>query len=169
MPFAVCTLCCVGPVRLPRRDSGICLLVAGLVLACACRLDIMTIKETKPCELNRYQGLRIEAGLESQIEQVGQYVLQQEAAGVKVLMADSYAAVYMLPLDKYDKDFSLLNVGNVGTQSVETLLKREDALFLVTRNTERLNHQSHFELIEHIKTHYEKQEEVLNFDAYKPK
>lgn len=75
----------------------------------------------------------------------------------------------MLPLDKYNKDFDLLLVGNLGTKTVGDLLSdSKDTVYLVKRDESSLGSQSHFELIHYIKNNYKKQGEVLWFDVYSP-
>lgn len=166
VPFAVCAFCCFKPPRLKRWEHIVCAIVSIVILLSIGATEVKVTDKYKICELNHFEGLVIEKDLEKQLESVGRFIREKENAGVDVLMADSYAAAYLLPLDKYYKDFSLLNRGNLGTQSVSDLLWREDAVYLVNSDITALNQQSHFELIEYILTNYKKTGEVLGFDVY---
>ena len=63
---------------------------------------------------------------------------------------------------------NLLLVGNIGSNTLEDLLWRESAIYLVARNEESLGKQAHRVLVEYIKANYKKIGEVLGFDAYAP-
>ena len=48
------------------------------------------------------------------IKEVDEYILKQEKVGKKVYILDARAALYMIPLDKYNKDFDMFMNGNFG-------------------------------------------------------
>ena len=117
-------------------------------------------------KINHYQGLKIDRQLEISIESVDDYILKKESDGYKVYIADATAAAYSIPLDSYKKNWDMLLVGNLGKASVEELLSTDGkSLFLVRK--EQLNYQSHFDLIETIKSKYCKIDEVDCFEVYK--
>lgn len=166
VPFTVCAFCCIKPVQLSKCEARICVVVAAVILSFVSIAEIKTVGDFKVCDLNNYQGLVIEKGLEENIKEIDQYILSKEKDGYEVLIADSYATAYLLPIERYYKDFSLLNIGNLGTQSVSELLWRENAIYLVRSDQSLANQQSCYELIEYITTNYIKIGEVLGFDVY---
>ena len=108
-------------------------------------------------QVGRFQGQVMDALVEE---------VNQQEEGRQVLIADSMAAIYLLPLDIYYKDFSLLNGGNLGSQSVEKLLWRNAAIYLVGGSQILKSKQECTELIGYITTHYSKIGEVSGFDIY---
>ena len=96
------------------------------------------------------------------------YIEEKKEQGYMVRVADDSAIAYKIPLDDYEKNWDMLLVGNVGTNTVEDLLKSsEECVYLVNKNTENLGGQNHFEIIEFIKSNYVKVDEVMVFDVYK--
>lgn len=85
-----------------------------------------------------------------------------------MIIANDAAAAYMIPIDRYTKNFDMLLAGNLGMTTVEDLLSEHpDALFMVNHNDDALGYQAHFELISYIKDNFVKTGQVLNLDVYK--
>ena len=83
-------------------------------------------------------------------------------------IAADAASAYKIPINVYEKDWDMLLVGNIGGNTIESLLSENDkTLYLVYKDSSVLNEQNYFELIDYIKDNYVKIEEVLNFDVYK--
>lgn len=169
VPFSVCAICCLNIKSFKRWENVVCVLVACSVLLCACSLELKTTDNYKKCELTNYEGLIISKKLESHIVEVNQFIIAKGEKGIDVLIVDSNAAAYLLPLNKYYKDFSLLNQGNLGTKTVSDLLLQNNVLYLVRSDRSSLNRQSHFDLIEYIVTQYTKIGEVSGFEVYEKK
>ena len=166
VPFAVCGFCCFGKVSMKKKEQWVCLFVACFVLFAAAVAEMQRMNEYEKCTLPNFQKLPISREMQIHIEEVDAFVLEQRQEGNNVLIVDSYAAIYYLPLDIYHKDFSLLNVGNVGSQTIEQLVDREDTIYLISHNRSSLNKQNHFELIDFITTHYCKIGDVEGYDIY---
>lgn len=169
VPFSVCAFCCFSPPSLKKWEKIICIIVPCVIFLSMCVSEIKISDSYKNCELNNFKGLIIQQELENHIATVDQYITSNESTETEVLIVDSYAAIYLLPIDKYYKDFSLLNQGNLGTQTISDLLHREKAVYLINSDRSNINPQSHFELIEYIVTHYRKIGEVSGFDIYEGK
>lgn len=115
-------------------------------------------------QTRHYEGVPIHPRLEEQITEVDAYI---QASGHPVRIADAYACLYHIPLDAYYADWDMLLKGNLGTKTIEELLLLpEDTLFLVPKNMESVNYQSHFALVEYMKLHYNCVDEVLDFEVY---
>ena len=166
VPFLVCGFCCIPSVTLKRFESVICILVALAVFVTAGVQDFNAARLCTVSKLRGYEGLPIDQSIENHIEAVDEYIVNQQEEGRQVLIADSMAAIYLLPLDIYYKDFSLLNGGNLGSQSVEKLLWRNVAIYLVGGSQILKSKQECTELIGYITTHYSKIGEVSGFDIY---
>lgn len=168
VPFVIPLLCCVGELRVSQREGIACCFVAILVLSCSSMLILKDLPKYKQCELLYFEGLPISPEIEEQIQIVDAFLLEVGEDEVDAIIADEDAAAYMIPIEKYYKNFNLLLIGNIGSNSVEDLLWRESAIYLVARNEESLGKQAHTDLVEYIKKNYTKIGEVLGFDAYTP-
>ena len=167
--FLVPLFCCVGQqLRISKKEGAVCCVVAALVLCCGAGWIVKDLPGYKRCELPCFEGVPILAENEAQIQIVNRYMQAAEEDGVEVIIADEDAAAFMIPAGKCYQNFNLLLAGNVGTNTTEELLWREQAIYLVVRDDIFLGKQSHTELITYIKENYTKIGEVLGFDAYTP-
>ena len=53
------------------------------------------------------------------IKNVDNYILEQNINGKKVYILDANAAIYMIPIDKYNKDYDMFLKGNLGVRGEE--------------------------------------------------
>ena len=53
------------------------------------------------------------------IVKLGNFILEQNKIGKNVYILDASAAIYMIPIDKYNKDFDLFLKGNLGSDGEE--------------------------------------------------
>ena len=141
--------------------GGLAGVLAGLTVLCGLPLD----GEFRMSTIPQYEWIPIRPQLEERIAAVDAYV---QAAQCPVRIADAYACIYHIPLNVYYRDWDMLLKGNLGTKSIEDLLQLpEDTLLLVPKDLTTVNYQSHFALLEYIKSHYTCVDEVLDFEVYK--
>ncbi len=169
VPFFIPLICCFGQLRVSNREGAACCAVAALVLCCSTVLILKDLPQYKQCQLSHFERLPISPEIEEQIQIVDAYILENGNNGVDVIIADEDAAAYMIPIDKYYKNFNLLLVGNVGSNTVGELLWRECAIYLVAKDEGSMGKQAHVELVVYIKENYTKIGEVLGFDVYTPR
>ena len=50
------------------------------------------------------------------IQEIDEFILKNEKQGKEVYILDANAAIYMIPLDKYNKDYDMFNKGNLGAR-----------------------------------------------------
>ena len=69
-------------------------------------------------EMVNYKNLKhfsyIISVYEKAAEEVGNYITSKKLEGKQVYILDAQAAFYMIPIDKYNKDFDMFMVGNFG-------------------------------------------------------
>lgn len=166
VPYIVC-LCCNVRYSFSRLDN-LCMQLGSIAICAVIAHAILGNTEGMVLsKLNYYQGILIDGNLEESISQIDNYILEMEAEGKTVLIADESAAAYMIPIGKYHANFDMLLVGNLGTRTVEDLLNQvPDAIYLVKRGEGQLGMQTHAELIHRIKETYVKIGEVERYDAY---
>lgn len=153
-----------------KRLKGNARLAVITAVICICVLSFYEkapIRGEKMSDLPNYEGIFIRSDLSELLRVVYDYVVQKESEGYKVRIADQSAAFFTIPLNTYEKNWDMLNVGNFGANAVEDLLGEDhNYLYLVYGNEEDLGSQSHLELIHHIKNNYKKIDEVLCFEVY---
>ena len=169
VPFMLCFLCCKFKFR--RKwivtVSVLLLLLVSMVVAYIPALTYSAENGYVTCQLNHFENLPIRKGLEDEILLVDGFISEKAAQGITVYIADTNAAGYMIPLDRYNKDFDLLVRGNLGSQSIEDLLlDKYGSIILVRQDESVLNYQSHFELIHYIKDNFVLVDEVAGFGVY---
>jgi len=171
VPYAVCS---IGTERADKKGVShrtklysavgvfACCVVIGVGFA-----DNLLGECNKLSSLDRYQWIPMEEVVEEAVIEIDEYILQKKAEGIDVLITYEGAALFMVPLGLYHKDYDMLLVGNIGTQSVEDLLNRnKETLYLVPKNLSVLQRQSHYELIHFIIENYGKVDEIGAFDVY---
>ncbi len=166
IPFVICFFCCIQKNEYSEKQRTVCIFIVTVVAAILVGDTAAQAKTGKTSTLKHFRGILTEEYREDSIREVHKYILDKEGNGQKVIIADHSAVLYMIPIDHYTKDFDLLCVGNVGTQTVKDLLGKYDAIYMVLRDESGFNQQTHVELIHYIKKHYKKIDEVGVFDVY---
>ena len=117
--------------------------------------------------LNHFSNIPISTTLQDRILEVDSYIQNEER---DVYILDSEAAVYMIPLDKYTKDFDMFLKGNLGSASEEGQIEKikniKNVVILIKNDKIALNWQTPTKVIEYIKNNLEKIGTVSFFDAY---
>lgn len=65
-------------------------------------------------DINHFKYIPINDALYGRIKKLDKFIEEQEAKGRAVYILDSVAAIYMIPLDKYNKNYDMFNRGNLG-------------------------------------------------------
>ena len=120
-------------------------------------------------ELKHFKYIPIES---KNIKKIDNYILEQNKYGNKVYILDANAAVYMIPLDKYNKDYDLFLKGNIGAKSeegqIEKLRKEENnTIILILSDCYKKNWQTPENVIKYVKENMTKIGNIVFFDIYK--
>lgn len=129
--------------------------------------DIYLYSQTDKSILKHFSNIPISSTLQDRIIEVDNFI-QNEKKDVYIL--DSEAAVYMIPLDRYNKDFDMFLKGNLGQASeegqIEKIKNMKDTLILIKNNKIPLNWQTPKEVITYVKENLRKVGTVSFFDIY---
>lgn len=121
-------------------------------------------------KLPNFKYIPVSEGLEQRILQVGEYIKNSED---EVYILDASAALYMVPLNRYNKNYDMFMKGNFGVKGsqgiIDSLKTREDATVLILNDERLMNWQTPKEVIRYIKDNYVKMGGIESFDAYKMK
>ena len=129
--------------------------------------DIYLYSQTDKSILKHFSNIPISSTLQDRIIEVDNFI-QNEKKDVYIL--DSEAAVYMIPLDRYNKDFDMFLKGNLGQAreegQIEKIKNMKDTLILIKNNKIPLNWQTPKEVITYVKENLRKVGTVSFFDIY---
>ena len=107
---------------------------------------------------------------DKKIRKIDNYILEKEKTGKNVYILDAQAAYYMIPLDKYNKDFDMLMKGNFGAKGeeglIETIKESKDSLYLVLNSKFRNNWQHPHEVTNYIKQNLKHIGSIENYEIY---
>lgn len=117
-------------------------------------------------DLEHYIGIPIDKSFEKEIEKIDEYLLKHE--NVKIL--DASAAVYMIPINQYHKNYDMFLKGNLGedgeTKIIEEISKTQDTQYFILKDRFHKNWQTPLDVIDYVKNNKKKVGEIEIFDIY---
>lgn len=117
--------------------------------------------------LQHCKYIPIHKGLENQIKQVDDYI---KNTNKDVIILDASASVYMIPIDRYHKDYDMLLKGNIGKDGeqriIEEISQNENRKYLILKDEYSKNWQTPLKIINHVKETKQKVGEIQIFDIY---
>ena len=116
--------------------------------------------------LKHFSYIPIDKGLENQINNITKYIKKEE--NVKIL--NSSAAIYMIPLDKYNKDYDMFNKGNFGYNGekrlIEQIQQSTNIKYLILKDEYRRNWQTPINIVDYVKENKIKTGEIEIYNIY---
>lgn len=121
--------------------------------------------------IKHYQNIPISENLVKKINIINNYILSQNST---VYILDAEAAIYMIPLDKYNKNYDMFLKGNLGSKGEKGQIDKinnleADTKLLIKNNNYSLNWQTPLEVINYIKNNLNKIGQISIFDIYEIK
>ena len=117
--------------------------------------------------LTNFSGIPISEGLQDRIIEVDNFILEQDKP---VYILDSEAAVYMIPLNKYNKDYDMFLKGNLGSEGeegqIDKIKNMENAYILIKNENLSLNWQTPKDVINYVRNNLKKVDTVSFFDVF---
>lgn len=117
--------------------------------------------------LNCYKYIIYSKDQEELTRKVSEYVLHSTKS-VKIL--DATAAVYMIPINRYNKDYDLLLKGNLGKSGEERIIKEiensKNTQYLILKDKYSKNWQTPLSIIDYVKNNKMKIGEIEIFNIY---
>lgn len=128
--------------------------------------------QEKNKEIKQYKNIKIEKYLQERINEVDEFILKQEEDGKKVYILDAEAAIYMIPIKHYNKNYDMFLKGNIGKDSeqgqIEKIKQRdENTMYLIKKKDLRLNWQTPLEVITYIRENLELVGQINIYEIYK--
>lgn len=129
------------------------------------------IKAEKNTEIAHYKNLQIEEYLVTRIHEVNEYIKEKEQEGKKVYILDVEAPVSMIAADKYNKDYDMFLIGNIGKDGQEGQIEKikqrdENIVYLIRRKPIKQNWQAPTEVIDYIRENLKLVEKINMYEVY---
>ena len=130
------------------------------------------ILKDKNKEIKHYNNIEINQNLSRRIKNIDEYILKNEQEGNKVYILDAEAAIYMIPIDKYNKNYDMFLKGNIGKDGqegqIEQIKQREEnIIYLIRKPNIGLNWQTPLDVIYYVRNNLEKIGEIEIYEAYR--
>ncbi len=128
-------------------------------------------KTEKNKTINHYKNIQIDDYLAERIEKIDSYIKYQNSNGNNVYILDAEAAIYMIPENKYNKNYDMFLKGNIGKDGekgqIEIIKQRkENELYLIRKPNLKLNWQTPTEVIKYIRENLNKIGEISIYEIY---
>ena len=81
-------------------------------------------KQEKNETIEHYKNIQISEYLQERINEIDNFILEQEKENKKVYILDAEAAIYMIPINNYNKDYDMFLKGNIGKDGQEGQIQK---------------------------------------------
>lgn len=138
------------------------------IIASCCLLYNYFYNPEKEHSINHYRYIPISEQLLNKINDINNFILFNNS---KTYILDSEAAIYMIALNKYNKNFDMFLKGNLGSKGefgqIEKINVLEKGTKILIKNDQyKLNWQTPLEVISYLKNNFNKIGEINIFDIY---
>lgn len=121
-------------------------------------------------QLEHFKMIPTNAGNYSLITSIDTFILEEEKQGTKVYILDAMSAMFTIPIDKYNKNYDMFNLGNFGGRGEEGIIqdleKEQNIVLLVLKEKYEPNWQSPKNVIKYVRNNFQCIGEIGIFDAY---
>lgn len=142
----------------------IILIVAVLIYSF---INYSTFLKKNHSQINHYKNVVINENLENEIGQINEFILKNDK---KVIILDAQAAAYMIPIDRYNKDYDMFNKGNFGYDGEKRLIQdisnSNNVEYLILKEEYNSNWQTPLNIINYVKNNKDRKGSLLIFDIY---
>lgn len=131
---------------------------------------ISSYKNNDISNLNHFKNIPISNNMQRWITSIEDYIIKEKHNDINVIILDSSATIFMIPLDIYNKDFDTFNRGNFGYNGENRLINliesKEKTKYLILNQEYNKNWQTPLKIIEYTLKNKNKIGEIMNFDIY---
>ena len=118
-------------------------------------------KQEKNETIEHYKNIQISKYLQERINEIDNFILEQEKENKKVYILDAEAAIYMIPINNYNKDYDMFLKGNIGKDGQEGQIQK-----IKQRNLQS-NWQTPTEVVNYVRENLEFMGEVSIYEVYR--
>lgn len=129
-------------------------------------------KQEKNETIEHYKNIQISEYLQERINEIDNFILEQEKENKKVYILDAEAAIYMIPINNYNKDYDMFLKGNIGKDGQEGQIqkikqKETNEIILIRKRNLQSNWQTPTEVVNYVRENLEFMGEVSIYEVYK--
>ena len=152
--------------------SIICVILFSIILKAMLMNMYNYIKVEKNVEISHFKNIETSDSLVNRIKNIDNYILYKEQIGQKVYILDAEAAIYMIPINKYNKDYDMFLKGNIGKDGEQGQIERiknkdKNELLLIRKPKFKSNWQTPLEVVNYIRDNLEKIDSISIYDVYR--
>ena len=130
------------------------------------------IKQEKNETIEHYKNIQISEYLQERINEIDNFILEQEKENKKVYILDAEAAIYMIPINNYNKDYDMFLKGNIGKDGQEGQIqkikqKETNEIILIRKRNLQSNWQTPTDVVDYVRENLEFMGEVSIYEVYK--
>lgn len=130
------------------------------------------IKQEKNETIEHYKNIQISKYLQERINEIDNFILEQEKENKKVYILDAEAAIYMIPINNYNKDYDMFLKGNIGKDGQEGQIqkikqKETNEIILIRKRNLQSNWQTPTEVVNYVRENLEFMGEVSIYEVYR--
>lgn len=130
------------------------------------------IKQEKNETIEHYKNIQISEYLQERINEIDNFILEQEKENKKVYILDAESAIYMIPINNYNKDYDMFLKGNIGKDGQEGQIqkikqKETNEIILIRKRNLQSNWQTPTDVIDYVRENLEFTGEVSIYEVYK--
>lgn len=150
----------------------ICIIMFAIILAIGIINIYNYAKAEKNQNIEHYKNIQISEGLAERIEIIDKYIIEKEQEDKKVYILDAEAAVYMIPINNYNKDYDMFLKGNIGKDGEEGQIEKikqkdESTLYLIRKKNMKSNWQTPMNVVKYIRDNLVRIGEISIYEIYK--
>ena len=129
-------------------------------------------KQEKNETIEHYKNIQISEYLQERINEIDIFILEQEKENKKVYILDAEAAIYMIPINNYNKDYDMFLKGNIGKDGQEGQIqkikqKETNEIILIRKRNLQSNWQTPTEVVDYVRENLEFMGEVSIYEVYR--
>lgn len=130
------------------------------------------IKQEKNETIEHYKNIQISEYLQERINEIDNFILEQEKENKKVYILDAEAAIYMIPINNYNKDYDMFLKGNIGKDGQEGQIqkikqKETNEIILIRKRNLQSNWQTPTDVVNYVRENLEFMGEVSIYEVYR--
>lgn len=130
------------------------------------------INQDKNTEIAHFKYIEMTEKVSKRTINICEYITKSEKDGKEVYILDVEAAIYMIPLNKYNKNYDMFLKGNLGKNGEDGEIekiknKNENTILLIRKENIINNWQTPMKVVNYIRNNLTKIDEVELYDCYK--
>lgn len=130
------------------------------------------INLNKNTTIEHFKYINIPEYLQKRINEIDEYILEQEYKGNTVYILDAEAAVYMIPINKYNKNYDMFLKGNLGINGEEKIIekiknKKENEIILIKNSKLSVNWQTPKNIVQEVRKELELVGGISIYEVYR--